>query len=99
VAGVDQLQVEPSLFEQVPDRLPVLAGRLHHHLSYLLGHEPIGQCFEPKGERRERADFLAATTPIIGTRTHATTSSLATSNPEQRATTTSMTATPLSLMS
>jgi hypothetical protein len=33
VAGVDQQQLEPALLQHVPDRLPVLAGGLHHHLG------------------------------------------------------------------
>jgi hypothetical protein len=61
VAGVDQQQLEPALFQHIPDRLPVLAGGLHHHLGDALGLQPVRQGLQAGGERRVGADLLAAT--------------------------------------
>src|SRR5829696_5088104 len=61
VAGVDQQQLEPALFQHIPDRLPVLAGGLHHHLGDALGLQPVRQGLQAGGERRVSADLLAAT--------------------------------------
>ena len=66
VAGVDQQQLEAPLLEDVPDRLPVLAGRLHHDLGDALGGQPLGECLELAGERAERPDLLAPTAAVIG---------------------------------
>jgi hypothetical protein len=67
VAGVDQQQLEPALFQHIPDRLPVLAGGLHHHLGDALGLQPVRQRLQAGGERRVGADLLAAT-PATPTR-------------------------------
>src|SRR5215204_1830607 len=61
VAGVDQQQLEPALFQHIPDRLPVLAGGLPHHLGDALGLQPVRQGLQAGGERRVGADLLAAT--------------------------------------
>ena len=63
VAGVDQQQLQPAFLQHLPDRFPVLAGRLHHHLGDALGLQPVGQCLQAGGERRIGADLLAASSP------------------------------------
>ena len=89
VAGVDQQQLEACLLEHLPDRLPILAGGLQHHLGdpSPASHSASASSPEVKvwnlrtsWDRRPRSS---------GTRTQATTSSLATSNPAQRATSSS----------
>jgi hypothetical protein len=60
VAGVDQQQVEPALLQHIPDRLPVLAGGLHHHLGDILGRQPVGQPLQLTAEGGKRADLLPA---------------------------------------
>ena len=89
VAGVDQRQVEPPL-QQVPDRLPVDAGRLHRGVGDPLGGEPVGQLQESAvmvGKVRDRT----WTRPSASTRrTQATTVFLCTSSPAQRSSRTSI---------
>ena len=58
-----QQQLEPTLLQHLPAGLPVLAGRLHHHLGDALRLQPIGQRLQARGERRIGADLLAATSP------------------------------------
>jgi hypothetical protein len=61
VARVDQQQRQSALLQHIPDRLPILAGGLHHHLGDALGLQPVGQCLQARGKRRVGADLLAAT--------------------------------------
>ena len=51
MASVDQQQLEVAFLEEIPDRLPVLAGRFHHHLGHPLGSQPAGQRLQARGER------------------------------------------------
>src|SRR6266540_1032327 len=60
VPGVDQQQLEPALLQHIPDRLPVLPGRLHHHLGDPLVAEPVAQRRKASAERLVGADLLAA---------------------------------------
>ena len=48
VAGVDQQQLEACLLQHIPDRLPVLAGGLHHHLDHALGGQPPASASSPE---------------------------------------------------
>src|SRR5215218_6318382 len=48
------------------DRLPVLAGGLHHHLGDALGLQPVRQGLQPRGEGRERPHLLVAATVPVG---------------------------------
>jgi hypothetical protein len=95
VAGVDQQQLQPALLQHIPAGLPVLPRCLHHHLGNALGLQPVGQRLQARGERRVGADLLAASSPTpptpagSGTRMQATTSSLPTSSPAARSTTSS----------
>ena len=60
VAGVHQHELEALLFEDIPDRLPILPGRLHHDVRHGLLFEPAGELFEVRGERGVRADLAAS---------------------------------------
>ena len=60
VAGVDQQQLETPRLQHIPDRLPVLAGGLHHHLGDALGGQPVGQRLQLGAEGGKRADRLPA---------------------------------------
>jgi hypothetical protein len=66
VAGVDQQQLQPALFQHVPARLPVLAGGLHHHLGDALLGEPVGKGLKICAERFEGVHLLAASAGAIG---------------------------------
>jgi hypothetical protein len=66
VAGVDQQQLVPALFQHVPARLPVLAGRLHYHVRDALLGKPVGKGFKPRAERPKGAQLLAAPAGAIG---------------------------------
>jgi hypothetical protein len=55
VPGVDEQELEAALLEGVPDRLPVLPGRLHHDVGHALRGEPARERREAAGERAERA--------------------------------------------
>jgi hypothetical protein len=64
--GIDQQQLQPALLQHIPARLPVLAGRLHHHLGDLLLGKPVGKGLKICAERLEGVDLLAAPTGAIG---------------------------------
>jgi hypothetical protein len=66
VPGVDQQQLEAPLFQHIPDGLPVLAGRLQHHLGDLVVLEPGGQGLQTGAEGDEAAQFLATPARAIG---------------------------------
>ena len=66
VAVVDQHEFEAALLEHVPDRLPILAGGLHHDPGDLLVGEPVGQRLQMAGERRVGPDLLAASAGLAG---------------------------------
>jgi hypothetical protein len=89
VPGVDQQQLEAPPLKDIPDGLPVPAGGLHHHLGDLLAGQPVGQRLQPRSEGLKRPHLLGSAAAPIGVRTQATTSSLATPNPAQRATSSS----------
>jgi len=76
VLGVHQLEVEVAVLQQIPDRLPVLTGRLHHHLDNTVGRQPGRQFLDPRRERRERAQ-LRPSTPPSGRRSPHTADNLA----------------------
>jgi hypothetical protein len=64
--GIDQHQLEPSVLEQVIERLPVITCRLHHHQTHLLGDQVLSQ--RQDGVRRRgpgphRLHGLAAARP------------------------------------
>ena len=63
VLGVDQLEVKVPLFEHVPDRLPVGAGRFHHDLDDPVGTQPVSELLKARGERQERARLRRAAPP------------------------------------
>src|SRR5918996_2453920 len=65
VAGVDQQQLEPAVLQHIPARLPVLAGRLHHHLGDALLGEPVGKGLKIGAEGLEGAHLLAAAARAI----------------------------------
>jgi hypothetical protein len=69
--GVDQLQPERSLFEQVPDRFPVRAGGLHRDLGDPLVGEPTGHRLQRGGERGERTGPLLPPSPTWSGGSHA----------------------------
>ena len=90
VLGVHQPQVEPAVLQHVPDRLPVRAGRFHHHLGHAVGGQPVASASNPDGERHERPRLRRRPRPDgDGVRTQPTTSSLPTSSPAHRSTSTS----------
>jgi hypothetical protein len=66
VAGVDQQQPQPALFQHIPARLPILAGRLHDQLRDALLGEPVGKGFKPRAERPKGVQLLAAPAGAIG---------------------------------
>jgi hypothetical protein len=74
------------ILQQLPDRLPVAAGRLHPHPGHPEAGQPLGQHHQPGGGRGEPARLAVAPTMASGTRTQAVTESLCTSSPAQRAT-------------
>ena len=66
VAGVDQHHLEVRL-QQVVERLPIVAGRLHHHARDLLGDQMIPQREDLVGHRtprRHRRRVSARTVPL-----------------------------------
>jgi hypothetical protein len=91
VVRVDQPQLERALIQDVPDRFPVRAGRLHRDVGDALVAEPVAQLLERAGERREGAGVLAPSASAgPGVRTQATTSFLPMSIPAQRSIRTSI---------
>jgi len=56
VASVDQHQLEFRL-QQVPDRLPVVAGGLHHDVRHAVCPQPVGQYQQPGHRRLELLDL------------------------------------------
>jgi hypothetical protein len=65
VAGVDEQQLEVVL-EQVPDRLPIHAGGLHHDLADGVRGQPVAQRQQPPDRRGELGHVRRA--PTIGRR-------------------------------
>jgi hypothetical protein len=63
MSGIDQHQLKATLGQHIPDRFPVLAGRLHHHMTYLVFSKPIGQPVDLRGDRRERLHLRYPLTP------------------------------------
>jgi hypothetical protein len=66
VAGVNQHELEACLLQHIPDRLPVLAGGLQHHLGDALTGQPAGQRLQPRGEGRERPHLLGSAPAPVG---------------------------------
>jgi hypothetical protein len=66
VAGVDQQQLQPALLQHIPDRLPVLAGRLHHHLGDVVVLEPGGEGLQTGAEGGKGAQLLVTSARVIG---------------------------------
>ena len=54
VLGVDEHDLEGSLFEQVVEGLPVVTGRLHHNQRHPLGDEVLAQRQDLAGHRSPR---------------------------------------------
>ena len=62
--SVDQQHLHPGqILEQVVERLPVVAGRLHHHTTDLLGGQMVTQREDLIGRRPPRRDGLDRLTP------------------------------------
>jgi hypothetical protein len=84
MAGVDQQQLEAPLLKDLPDGLPVLAGGLQHTwVTPSPASHPASASSPEVNVRNVRTSWSRPPCPS-GTRTQATTSSLATSNPAQR---------------
>jgi hypothetical protein len=66
MAGIDQQQLEIPLLQHLPDRLPILAGRLHHHLGDAFVGQPPSQRLQPRGEGLERQHLLGSSAAPIG---------------------------------
>jgi hypothetical protein len=60
VAGVDQPRLKAVGLEQVEHRLPVVAGRLHHHPLDAQVDQAVGQLGHRSRHRRMGADLLDA---------------------------------------
>ena len=91
VASVDQHQLEVVL-EHVPDRLPIHAGRLHHHLRDPVRGQPVTQRQQPRAPSSENSAMCGSRPPpAAGTRTHAVTCALCTSSAAGRSTIASIT--------
>ena len=58
VLRVHNHHAEPSLLQQVVDRLPLDTGALHPNLSHALTVQPIAQLQQPFGHGRERPRLL-----------------------------------------
>src|SRR5215203_5556029 len=56
---------KPTLLKDIPDRLPILAGGLHHHLGDPLAGQPPSQRLQPRGEGRERPHLLGSSAAPI----------------------------------
>ena len=57
LSGIRQHQLKIAITEDMPDRLPVDAGRLHGHHGTALGCQPVRQGKKARGGGVERADF------------------------------------------
>src|ERR1700746_1578440 len=55
--GIRQYQLELPIIEDMPDRLPVDAGRLHRHMSTFVGSQPLGQSQKLRCRCSEGANF------------------------------------------
>jgi hypothetical protein len=89
VAGVDQQQLEACLLKDIPDGLPVLAGGLQHHLGDPWSASQPANASSPEVKVGNVRTSWSRPPRPSGTRTQATTSSLATSRPAQRGTSSS----------
>jgi hypothetical protein len=65
VGRVQQPALDLAL-EQLPDRLPVAAGRLHSHPGHLEAGQPLGQQHQPGGGRGEPMGLGMAPTMAVG---------------------------------
>jgi hypothetical protein len=57
VRRVGQRQREVAVAQDVPDRLPIDAGRLHHDMRAAFRRQPLRQGQQIGGRRLERADL------------------------------------------
>ena len=87
VLGVDQPRLEPGRLQQVERRLPVVAGRLHHHP----GHPQVRAAGRPSPAATGSSSSRCVTSctrarpdPAPGTRTQHTSSALPMSNAATR---------------
>jgi hypothetical protein len=53
--GVDQHKLKSTLCQHIPHRFPVLAGRLHHHMTHRISGQLIRQFLHVASERAKRA--------------------------------------------
>jgi hypothetical protein len=63
ITRVYQPHLKPMGFQQIEDRLPVVAGGLHHHPGHPKPGQPIGQHQQPAGHRLVGGDLLQ---PLAG---------------------------------
>ncbi len=89
MARVDEQTIELVL-EDRPRRLPVDAAGLHRHLGRAVRLQPVAQREQPLHRRLELRHLLLTPATPAGTRTHAVTCSLCTSNAAGRSTTVSI---------
>ena len=61
--GVDQHHLEPSIFQQVVERLPVVPRRLHHHTGHLLSDQVLTQRQDLARHRTPSGDRLHGLPP------------------------------------
>ena len=62
---IDELDVNAALAEELEERNPVHAGRLHGHCVDPTGHQPGGQRVKVGGTRPEFADVLAVRITVL----------------------------------
>ena len=65
VLGVDQPGLEPGRLQQVEHRLPVVAGRLHHHPGHPQAGQPAGHRKQRPGHRRIAVHLLQPPAPMV----------------------------------
>jgi hypothetical protein len=57
--GIRQYQLELAVIQDMPDRFPVDAGRLHRHMRAFVGSQPLGQSQKLRCRCPEGANFGA----------------------------------------
>ena len=65
VLGVHQPGLEPGRLQQVEHRLPVVAGRLHHHPGHPQAGQPAGHRKQRPGHRRIAVHLLQPPAPMV----------------------------------
>ncbi len=65
VLGVDQPHLQPVRLQQIERRLPVVAGRLHHHPGHPELEQPIDHQLQRPGHRGVLGDLLNSTPTVL----------------------------------